>query len=181
MAAGAGGDGRYRRNCPGPTFKPLPFPPGEHRRPAPVVMLDAHSDEVGFMIRSVLPNGTMRFLPLGRLGGFGRFGPQSAGPRPGRQLGVRVVRGPAGPLACRRPKRGKAPEIADMVIDVGARSAEEVAGMGIGAGAPVVPDVLFEYNEKNGVMLGQGFRLPVGAPPSATSCGNSRGRSCRST
>ncbi len=31
----------------------------------PVVMLDAHSDEVSFMVQAVKPNGTLRFIPLG--------------------------------------------------------------------------------------------------------------------
>ena len=31
----------------------------------PVLMIDAHSDEVGFIIHSVKPNGTLRFLTLG--------------------------------------------------------------------------------------------------------------------
>ena len=31
----------------------------------PVVMLDAHSDEVGFMVQAVRPNGTLKFVPLG--------------------------------------------------------------------------------------------------------------------
>lgn len=32
----------------------------------PVVMLDAHSDEVGFMVHSIRPNGTLRVVNLGR-------------------------------------------------------------------------------------------------------------------
>ena len=31
----------------------------------PVFMLDAHSDEVGFMVHSIKPCGTLRFVPLG--------------------------------------------------------------------------------------------------------------------
>ena len=31
----------------------------------PVFMLDAHSDEVGFMVHSIKPNGTLRFVELG--------------------------------------------------------------------------------------------------------------------
>jgi len=31
----------------------------------PVIMLDAHSDEVGLIIHSIKPNGTLRFLMLG--------------------------------------------------------------------------------------------------------------------
>jgi len=29
------------------------------------IMLDAHSDEVGFMVQSVMSNGLIKFLPLG--------------------------------------------------------------------------------------------------------------------
>ena len=31
----------------------------------PVVQLDAHSDEVGFMVQAICPNGTLRIAPLG--------------------------------------------------------------------------------------------------------------------
>ena len=31
----------------------------------PVLMLDAHSDEVGFMVHSIRPTGTLRVVPLG--------------------------------------------------------------------------------------------------------------------
>ena len=34
----------------------------------PVIMLDAHMDEVGAIVQAVKPNGTMHFLPLGKLG-----------------------------------------------------------------------------------------------------------------
>lgn len=30
----------------------------------PVLQLDAHSDEVGFMVQAVRPNGTLRFIAL---------------------------------------------------------------------------------------------------------------------
>ena len=32
----------------------------------PVIMLDAHADEVGFIVQAIKPNGTLRFLQLGR-------------------------------------------------------------------------------------------------------------------
>ena len=31
----------------------------------PIVMLDAHMDEVGFMVQSILPNGLLKIVPLG--------------------------------------------------------------------------------------------------------------------
>ena len=37
----------------------------ENRGGRPMVQLDAHSDEVGFMVRAVRPNGTLAFTPLG--------------------------------------------------------------------------------------------------------------------
>jgi putative aminopeptidase FrvX len=127
----------------------------------PVVMLDAHADEVGFMIRTILPNGTMRFMPLG---GWSSY------TVPAHKVRVRALDGSwiSGIVASRpvhymsAEERGKSPEIADMVIDIGVNSAEEAIAFGMAVGAPVVPDVSFEYNEKNGVMLGKAFDCRVG-------------------
>ncbi len=50
-----------------------------------------------------------------------------------------------------------------MVIDIGAVSKEEVEKIfDIHIGAPVVPDVTFEYNEVTGVMLGKAFDNRLG-------------------
>ena len=50
-----------------------------------------------------------------------------------------------------------------MVIDIGATSKEEVEKVfNIHIGAPVVPDVTFEYNEETDVMLGKAFDNRVG-------------------
>lgn len=127
----------------------------------PVVMLDAHSDEVGFMIRSILGDGTMRFLPLG---GWVNY------TVPASRVRVRTVEGSwiTGVVATRpvhflpASERGKVPDISEMVIDVGAASYEEAVALGMETGAPVVPDVDFEYNEKNGVMLGKAFDCRAG-------------------
>ncbi len=127
----------------------------------PVVMLDAHSDEVGFMIRQILPNGTMRFLPLG---GWSNYTVPASKVRV-RTLGGNWISG----IVATKPvhymsaaERGKTPEIADMVIDIGVSSYEEAIEMGMAVGAPVAPDVSFEYNEKNGVMLGKAFDCRMG-------------------
>lgn len=133
----------------------------ENNGQRPVVMLDAHSDEVGFMIRSILADGTMRFLPLG---GWVNY------TVPASRVRVRTVQGSwiTGVVATRpvhfqlAAERGKTPEISEMVIDVGATSYDEAVSFGMDTGAPVVPDVDFEYNEKNGVMLGKAFDCRVG-------------------
>ena len=133
----------------------------ENNGQRPVVMLDAHSDEVGFMIRSILADGTMRFLPLG---GWVNY------TVPASRVRVRTDQGSwiTGVVAPRpvhfqsAAERGKTPEISEMVIDVGATSYDEAVSFGMETGAPVVPDVDFEYNEKNGVMLGKAFDCRVG-------------------
>ncbi|HEY5562706.1 MAG TPA: hypothetical protein VIK72_13295 [Clostridiaceae bacterium] len=31
----------------------------------PIIMLDCHTDEVGFMVQAITPKGLIKFLPLG--------------------------------------------------------------------------------------------------------------------
>ncbi len=127
----------------------------------PVLMLDAHSDETGFMIKAVRPNGTLEFLPLG---GW------VASTVPAHKVKIKNRDGEliSGVVASKPPHYMSAAEQAQsltmdqMVIDVGACSAEEVKAMGIGVGAPVVPDVQMEYCEQNGVLLGKAFDCRIG-------------------
>lgn len=50
-----------------------------------------------------------------------------------------------------------------MVIDIGSTSKEETEKVyNIHIGAPVVPDVTFEYDESNDVMLGKAFDNRLG-------------------
>ncbi len=39
--------------------------PSYNKGNRPLVMLDAHSDEVGFMVQAIKPDGTLRFIPVG--------------------------------------------------------------------------------------------------------------------
>ena len=39
--------------------------PAYNKGGRPLVMLDAHSDEVGFMVQAIKPDGTLRFVPIG--------------------------------------------------------------------------------------------------------------------
>ncbi|MCI8638421.1 MAG: M42 family metallopeptidase [Coprococcus sp.] len=128
----------------------------------PVVMLDAHSDEVCFMIQAIKPNGTLCFLPLG---GW------SAYSVPAHKVKVQTYDGEwVSGIVASTPvhflsvdKRNSCPDFTDMVIDIGATSKEEVENVfHIHIGAPVVPDVTFEYNEKTDVMLGKAFDNRLG-------------------
>ena len=107
----------------------------------PVVQLDAHTDEVGFMVQAICPNGTLRILPIGGM---------VASNIPAHLVRVRNRYGEyiTGLTASKPPHfmteaEKKAPlEMSSITVDIGACSAEEaVKEYGIRIGAPVVPDV----------------------------------------
>ena len=130
------------------------------RRPG--LMLDAHTDEVGMMVQAVRPNGTLRFLPLG---GWNKPS------LPGAKLLVRTESGQCvkGVIASKpvhfmsaEEKRRADFELTDLSIDVGACSAAETEALGVGIGAPCVPDVSFEFDEKRALMFGKAFDCRIG-------------------
>lgn len=144
------------------SIRNLYFYRNENTGSKPVVMLDGHSDEVGFMVQAIKPNGTLQFIPLG---GW------VDNTVPAHKVKVRNADGDyiSGVVASKPPhfmtaeEKGKPLPISAMVIDVGATSKEEVIrDFKIRVGAPVVPDVTMEYNERNNVMLGKAFDCRLG-------------------
>ncbi len=129
----------------------------------PVLMLDAHSDEVGFMVHSIHNNGTLRFVTLG---GWNRMALASA------DVLVRNAKGEYLPgIIAAKPvhfqtaaeKNGGVPEISSFVIDIGATSKEEaVHDFHIRIGEPVVPATRFRADEKRGLLFGKGFDCRIG-------------------
>lgn len=128
----------------------------------PVVLLDGHSDECAFMVSAIKPNGTIKFIPLGG------WTPRDVSAHKvlirndeGKWISGIVAAKPVHFMTA--AERGVLPAIADMVIDVGATSEEEVRNdFKISMAAPIVPDVTFEYNEKNKVMLAKAFDNRIG-------------------
>ena len=108
----------------------------------PVFMLDAHSDEVGFMVHSIRPNGTLRFVALG---GW------NVSALPSTKVLVRNKHGQYIPgIIAAKPvhfmteaeKHSSNTEISALSIDIGALDAEDaVKNFGIRIGEPIVPDV----------------------------------------
>lgn len=128
----------------------------------PVVMLDAHSDEVGFIVQAIKPDGTLRFLPQG---GWAPYTVPAHKVKvqtyDGRWVSGIVASTPVHFLS--NKQMNDCPSFSDMVIDVGATSKKEVETVfNIHIGAPVVPDVIFEYNETTDVMLGKAFDNRLG-------------------
>lgn len=134
--------------------------PGSFTGEKPVLMLDAHGDEVGGMVRAVHANGTMSFVELGRFSP-GVLAGQDVWVRSTDGAWVRGVVGAKPPHFWTEAERasGRAP----LVLDVGATSREDaVSRFGMGMGEPFVPATSFSYDGRTGVALGKAFDCRAG-------------------
>jgi endoglucanase len=126
----------------------------------PRVMIDAHMDELGGMIRRITPNG---FLSMQMLGGWldqalvdqrwiiiGSKGP------------VRAVTGIRDVHVVPPDERTRVYSRDNLFLDVGARSAEEVRALGVEPGDPVVPDAPFAILNGTDQYLGKAWDDRVG-------------------
>ncbi len=126
----------------------------------PKIMVDAHMDELGGMVRRVTPTG---FLSMQMLGGWldqalvdqrwvilGSKGP------------VRAVTGIRDIHVLPAAERGTVFPRDSVFLDVGAKTAAEVAGLGISPGDPVVPDAPFAEMNGTGNYLGKAWDDRVG-------------------
>lgn len=89
----------------------------------PRVMLEAHCDELGFLVRYIDEQGFLYFAPIGG------FDPSTL---PGNRVQLHTPNGPVLGVIGRKPAhllspedRSKAPRLADLFIDIGAASKEE--------------------------------------------------------
>ena len=128
-----------------------------------VVMLDAHTDEVGFMVQAINDNG---LLSIVQLGGWHNTN------IPAHTVYVRnrygeLIKG----ITTSKPvhfmtaseRSSNSLEIENIFVDVGASSREEVLDVfNIRVGDPIAPKVEFDFNEKNGVCYGKAFDNRIG-------------------
>ncbi len=137
--------------------------PKYNKGTCPQIMLDAHSDEVGFMVQAIKPDGTLRFLPIG---GWNEKA------LPSSKVQIYTETGYIGGVIAAQPphlmtaeQRNAPPSYENLVIDIGATDAKEAADFGVEVGAPVVPLTPFVYDEAHGVLHGKAFddRLGVAA------------------
>ena len=108
----------------------------------PRVMVDAHMDELGGMVRRIRPDG---YISMQLLGGW------LDQALPGQRW---VILGSHGPVAAvttiwdvhitAAAERGRVIPRDSIYLDTGARSAADVAALGIAKGDPIAPDSPFE-------------------------------------
>jgi len=102
------------------------------------VMLAAHADEIGLMVKSIDEKGFIRFVTLG-----GWFAPTLYNQRVvlhGSKGRVTGVLGGKPIHKMDEEERKKGVKVEDMFIDVGGCSREEVADLGISVGTPITLD-----------------------------------------
>ncbi|HEX3044454.1 MAG TPA: M42 family metallopeptidase [Bacillota bacterium] len=123
---------------------------------SPKILLAAHLDEVGLMVRGILPNGYLKVVPLG-----GWWAPtlvaQRVIIRDQNNHDHYGVMGAKPPHYMSDDERNRVLKINDLYIDLGARNAEEVAALGIKVGDPVVPAVKTEALSPSGALVGKAF------------------------
>src|SRR5271165_595752 len=126
----------------------------------PRIMVDAHMDELGGMIRRITPKG---LLTMQMLGGWldqalvdqrwivvGSKGPVLA------VTGIRDIH------VVPAEERGRVYSRDSLFLDVGAKDEAEVRAMGISPGDPVVPDAPFQVLNGTGNYVGKAWDDRVG-------------------
>ena len=112
-----------------------------HGGAGPKIMLDAHMDELGGMVRRVTPTG---FLSMQMLGGWlDQALPDQRWVIIGRKGPVPAVTGIRDVHVVPAEERTRVFPRDSLYLDVGARTPAEVEALGIGPGDPVVPDAPF--------------------------------------
>lgn len=128
----------------------------------PRLLLDAHTDEVSFMVRAIRDEGILDFIPLG-------------GMLPANISSQKVkVRNKDGQyitgIICSIPphflseaEKNAPLDFNTMGIDIGASSQKEaIESFGIRIGEPIVLDVSFEYDNNHDLLIGKAFDCRLG-------------------
>lgn len=128
----------------------------------PVVQLDCHTDEVGFMVKAIRPDGMLEFIQIGGwvpsnipahrvrvLNKAGEYVPGVVGSKPPHFMSAEDAQKPL--------------DLSSMFIDVGAVSMDEVVNdYRIGVAAPVVPEATCTYDERHDILVGKAFDNRMG-------------------
>lgn len=126
------------------------------------VLLDCHTDEVGFMVENIRPNGMINIMQLG-----GWY----IGNIPASSVIVKNDKGEKhiGTISSKPPhfmsaeERSRLPQMGELTVDLGVTNYTETTELfGIEIGNPIVPDVKFEYNYKTDMMRGKAFDNRLG-------------------
>ena len=128
----------------------------------PLVMLDAHTDEVGFMVQSITATGLLRIVPLG---GWVEHNIPAHTFLLHNKRGetVRAVSTSKPPHFMTAAERSAPLSMESILLDAGVCSRKDATELlGLEPGLVAVPDVQFSYNDATGLMLGKAFDCRLG-------------------
>ncbi|MCH3906772.1 MAG: M20/M25/M40 family metallo-hydrolase [Sphaerochaeta sp.] len=133
-----------------------------NKKGLPMVQLDAHTDEVGFMVKCIRPDGMLEFITIG---GWVATNIPAHLVRIKNREGV-YIQGLVGskPPHFMTEAERKAPlDPSQLFIDVGAKSLSEVTDdFKIDPGAPIVPEATTSYDPIHQVLMGKAFDNRMG-------------------
>jgi len=119
------------------------------------IVVDAHMDEVGFIIKYIEPRGFLRFEPLGGI---------DARILPGKRVKIKGANGPLrGTLGSKPPhilsaeESNKVPLLSDLFIDIGANTDEEARAFGAAVGSIATFEEPFHELGNGSRILGKAF------------------------
>ena len=134
----------------------------DHQNAGPVIWFDAHSDEVGFIVQAIKPNGTLEFLTLGGM---------NEGQLPGTKVVLKNRDGEfvQGVISSKPPhfmteEEKKAPvTVSQLVIDMGAVDKEDAEqNFRVGIGTFAAPSAHCTFDEEKGIFIGKAFDCRMG-------------------
>jgi putative aminopeptidase FrvX len=132
----------------------------QHGSSGPKVMLDAHMDELGGVVRRVTPTG---YLSMQMLGGWlDQALPDQRWIIIGKKGPVHAVTGIRDIHVVPADERSKVYPRDTLFLDVGAKTPAEVVALGLSPGDPVVPDSPFTVMGKGDRYLGKAWDDRVG-------------------
>lgn len=126
----------------------------------PVVALAGHMDEIGFMVKTVTKEGFVKLQPLGGWWDQALLG-QRVVIHTHRGLVTGVI-GAKPPHLLPADQRNNVVKLADMFVDVGASSKEQVEELGVRVGDCVLPDSGYVEMAAQGRLLGKAWDDRVG-------------------
>ena len=109
---------------------------------SPRIMLPAHMDEIGFMVKLITDKGFVKFSPLG--GWWSQVLLAQRLRIKTRKGDVVGVLGAKPPHLLKNDERNKVAEMKDMYLDIGAKDKKAAEAMGVRPGDPIVPVSTYE-------------------------------------
>lgn len=125
------------------------------------VVLDAHLDEVAFMVSGITPNGLLKMQPLGG------WAPVNIGAEPFYVISKQGqphygVTASKPPHYMTEEEKSRLPEATDFLLDVGTRDLEQIKAWQIELGCPIIPAVKAHYDEELELIHGKAFDCRIG-------------------